>query len=585
MVQERVPSRVRAILLALSVSACGTDAAPAAQRQPPPPLHVAVVGPVEKLRPADRVEGTPAAVLVAARNEFESFQVAVQAGDAPLRNVNVSLRGPLVREGGGEIPSAAVTVYRVAYLPVRTPSDLEGAPGPWPDALVPAVDTLVGEARAAFPVDVPPGENRVAWVDVLVPVGTEPGVYQGTLDVRADEGAAEVPLRVTVLRLQLPSTPTLKTSFGLSVRACPGLAGERCETQPGLAARLRARFVRLALDDRITLANPQATPVTAGSRDGLDEFRTVFLPFFDGTADTRLPGARLTTFQVNVHTDRNIAGWKAEVERDGLQDRAYVWSCDEPFFFPKHGDPAGNWKLCRARLEADRAVWPEAPKMVTAHIQTAEEAGTTGLIDIMTLNIELLHGRDDAIYLRGDQRPLYDAFLAGGARRRELWLYSACGSHGCTRNDDPATSGWAGGFQVDGPASQTRALGWLAFTYRLDGLLYYDTVMQLAHAWDDQYQFTGNGEGTLFYPGTPDRVGGSEPIPIESIRLKLLRDGLEDYEYLAFLRSHGRGDDAMRIARALFPAPFDTTRTDAQVQAARRELAAIAAGVTGGPAP
>jgi hypothetical protein len=31
------------------------------------------------------------------------------------------------------------------------------------------VDPLYGQARRAFPVDVPAGENRVAWVDVLVP--------------------------------------------------------------------------------------------------------------------------------------------------------------------------------------------------------------------------------------------------------------------------------------------------------------------------------------------------------------------------------------------------------------------------------
>lgn len=578
-------SRMRAsTVAALLLCACGSSDVPAERRQPPPPLRVAVAGPADKIRPADRVEGPAGADLLAARNEFESIQLVVHAGDAPLRDLTVSLRGPLAGEGA-VIPASSVTIYRVAYVPVRTPSDLEGAPGPWPDPLVPAVDPVVGEARSAFPVDVPAGENRVAWVDVLVPLDAPPGVYRGTLDVRAQGFASEVPLRLTVLALQLPSTATLRTSFGLSVRACPGLAGERCQTVPGLDARLRARFVRVALDHRITLANPQATSLVAGRPDGVEEFRTIFLPFFDGTAGTRLPGARLTTFQVNAHTDRNIAGWKAEVERDGLGDRAYVWSCDEPFFFPRYGDPPGNWKLCRAKLEADHAVWPDAPKMVTAHIQTSEDAGTTGLIDIMTLNIELLHGRDDAIYLRGDQRPLYDPFLATGPRRKELWLYSACGSHGCTRNDDPQTSGWAGGFQIDGPGSQTRALGWLVFTYRMSGLLYYDTVMQLARAWDDQYQFSGNGEGTLFYPGTPDRIGGTEPVPVESIRLKLLRDGLEDYEYLAFLGSHGRGEDARRIARRLFPAPFDTTRSDAELQAARRELATIVAGITGGPRP
>ncbi len=45
----------------------------------------------------------------------------------------------------------------------------------------------------------------------------------------------------------------------------------------------------------------------------------------------------------------------------------------------------------------------------------------------------------------------------------------------------------------------------------------------------------GNGDGTLFYPGMPARIGGKSDIPVESIRLKLIREGLEDYEYFLLL--------------------------------------------------
>jgi hypothetical protein len=53
--------------------------------------------------------------------------------------------------------------------------------------------------------------------------------------------------------------------------------------------------------------------------------------------------------------------------------------------------------------------------------------------------------------------------------------------------------------------------------------------------WTDIRLFGGNGDGTLFYPGLPARIGGHTEIPIESIRLKLIREGMEDYEYLALL--------------------------------------------------
>ena len=36
-------------------------------------------------------------------------------------------------------------------------------------------------------------------------------------------------------------------------------------------------------------------------------------------------------------------------------------------------------------------------------------------------------------------------------------------------------------------------------------------------------------------PGRPDHIGGSSTVPIASLRLKQLRDGLEDLEYMYLL--------------------------------------------------
>jgi hypothetical protein len=78
----------------------------------------------------------------------------------------------------------------------------------------------------------------------------------------------------------------------------------------------------------------------------------------------------------------------------------------------------------------------------------------------------------------------------------------------------------------------------------MDGELYYsmnEAYGQNNDPWVNIRLFGGNGDGTLFYPGRPDRIGGRRDIPIESIRLKLIREGMEDYEYLALLaRLDGR---------------------------------------------
>lgn len=386
-------------------------------------------------------------------------------------------------------------------------------------------------------------------------------------------------------RFTLPSTTSLKSAFGLNTGVeCEALGLTTCSLDTWTRAYAKHLFVRSALDNRITVGHAHAFPLTAGSTAGFAEFRYYTLPFIRGEGATRLPGARLTTYQVNTPKDHNLAGWRAEAKAQGFENRAFVYSCDEPEFFPTYGDPAGNWEICISHLAIDRGRWPEASKLVTTHAQSASLHGGEDWVDIMVVNLELLHGPAHSPFFPGDQRPLYDSFLADRKRPREIWLYTACGSHGCTTSSDPYTNGWAG-YEIDAPASEARAMPWLAFRYRATGTLYYDMALKLATAWDDQYRYSGNGEGTLFYPGTPDRIGGTRPIPIESMRMKLIRDGYEDYEYLQLLRNNGLESEAQRVASSLFPAPYDTAKSDAQVQAARKQLATRIAQLMGGPLP
>ncbi len=55
--------------------------------------------------------------------------------------------------------------------------------------------------------------------------------------------------------------------------------------------------------------------------------------------------------------------------------------------------------------------------------------------------------------------------------------------------------------------------------------------------------------------GTPAMIGGTEHVPVESIRLKVIRDGLEDHAYLTLLAREAGEDaaraEAMRIASGL----------------------------------
>ena len=148
-------------------------------------------------------------------------------------------------------------------------------------------------------------------------------------------------------------------------------------------------------------------------------------------------------------------------------------------------------------------------------------------------------------------------------------------SEGCgdPPTPEPYWVGWPG-YPIDEPASEARAMGWQSFRYDTSGELYFDVDYHLVNAWtDDLYDFGGNADGTLFYPGRPDVIGGTTDVPVESIRLKLIRDGYEDYEYLSYLAHHGKRAAAMRIARGLFPTMYRTDVSQAAFDAARRKLA------------
>jgi len=84
-----------------------------------------------------------------------------------------------------------------------------------------------------------------------------------------------------------------------------------------------------------------------------------------------------------------------------------------------------------------------------------------------------------------------------------------------------------------------RIAPWLNRRYNITGLLYWSTIYWGCpdrDPWDDPgFRIRWNGDGALFYPGEDAGIEG----PVASIRLKCLRDGMEDYEYFVILEQLG----------------------------------------------
>ena len=143
----------------------------------------------------------------AARNESESFIIVAK----PFKRMeNFRLSIPELKDGKGNVISSSdITVRRVEYVKVSRPTDSYGFSGWWPDPL-----PLYEE-----PETIMPSENQPFWVTVKVTADASAGTYTGIIHLSADGWSASVPVKLQVWDFTLPTTPSIRSGFGISVNS------------------------------------------------------------------------------------------------------------------------------------------------------------------------------------------------------------------------------------------------------------------------------------------------------------------------------------------------------------------------------
>jgi len=182
-----------------------------------------------------------------------------------------------------------------------------------------------------------------------------------------------------------------------------------------------------------------------------------------------------------------------------LIDRQYIYTWDE-------GD-IGNPRVSKVASMIHRA-YAKIKNMVCYHgIWDPKENPAWGKdIDIWCFQISnFVQGPLDALKKTG----------------MEIWMYVSGPSDDGTPN-----------LAIDFDSMDYRIVPWLAWKYEIKGFLYWcvnwwTIVDPFESAANTKWQ--QNGNGLLFYPG--------EQGPIDSLRVEVFRDGMEDYEYFILLRS------------------------------------------------
>jgi hypothetical protein len=525
----------------------------------------------------------------AAGGECTGAQIVVRS-EKGVKALTASAQ-PLVA-GKDRIP---LDVMRVATIQLARPTEPEGRAGEWPDALIPVRDPVFGQTRRAFPIDIGAGRAQSIFVEACparglggagfardgrrpqaaASVGARGGTrFSATIQLgwiddsggSAKLASAQVPVELKMRAFDLPATPTLVTAFGFSGYS----ASKGHKRGPEANRELTRAYDTIALRRGITLfgGTQDAPPYKLHGDDVSIDWKVYddeVAPFLDGTA---LPsGARWTSVELREPSKLTRGqrrswrrAWVAHFQERGWLDRLFAYVEDEPA--PKD--------FGRVEQHA-RELFEDAPS-IRRLVTTALSDKLTS-IDVWVPLLNCL-GDESPNCPRPVARNRYRDAEAKGAW---LWWYQSCMSHGC----DPsgvvppqhraAFTGWPD-YVIDAPSTAARAMGTLAFANGIAGELYYDVVYSydFSDPWELQYGFGGNGDGTLYYPGTPARIGGDRDVPVETLRIVQIQRGIQDYEYLALCKKLGDAKLAGDEARTLAPAIRRFLR-DAKAYASMRD--------------
>ena len=484
--------------------------------------------------------------LSAAANEFEPFQLVVR----PLNTTNVSI-------AMGDFGSGITTqLYQVRYVDIPQASDSLGRTGPYPDPLQP-VENGASVSLAA-------GANTAIWVVVQVPQGTPAGDFSAQFTL----GTIVIPIQLHVFNFTLPETPRIKSQMNFShseVLTKYGVQGTG-EDYWSYVEMMKQFFIDHRLTPKSalwsggltsnggasyidydcttgTLTDPHGIwgfeqpaarylygygtmssifqqPFNNGG--GFPSFMAITFINNDASADQR-PTSFCNTVRTsgdwyvanNPDTTYNrkwfdyMADTEEYLDSLGYLDKAYYYFANEPQDQADYEAVAWYSRHLKDAAPHLKLMVSEEPK---EEIYNHPDYIRDHQIDIW---LPVLHHYDPAISHEREAN-----------HGEESWVYFLHGTRPPYFN--PIT--------LDHPGIESKLTGWFLWKYRLRGIAYYSMNNWSKNPWTEPMTDNHNGDLFMLYPPSENNVpiayGANNHRLVPSIRLELMRDSLEDYEYL-----------------------------------------------------
>lgn len=480
--------------------------------------------------------------VYAARNETEPFVVVAH----PTTSGSVTVSAPDFGAG------ITAELYQVEYVDLAQATDSLGRTGPYPDPLWP----LANGASVA----VTAGQNTAFWFSLTVPETTPAGDYAASASV----GGVAVPVTLHVFDFAIPDTLHVKSQMNFShqsIMSKYGVTGTGAEYWAYVDG-IKQYFI----DHRLTPKAPLwSGGLTSGGAPYIDyDCDTHTFSDNDGIWGFEEPAARYLagtgllqgTFTAPFNGGTGFPSWMAATfqNNDPSQDQ-------RPATFCGHTRSASDWlqnptsaynTAWFAYLAAIESYLADLGYLDAGYYYFANEPQDQADYDAVAWYSQHAHAAAPNFKLMVSEEPKPEIYDQPGAHI-DIWLpvlnqYDPAVSHARARDHGEETwiyflhgtrPPYFNPITLDHPGIEGKLTGWFLWQYRVRGIAYYAVADWSKNPWTDPMTYGQNGNTFLLYPpskdNTPIAYGANDHRFVPSIRLEMLRDGLEDYEYLYVL--------------------------------------------------
>ena len=490
--------------------------------------------------------------VYSAQNEFEPFQVVVK----PASSGNVTIS---INDFGAGITTE---IYQVKYVNISTATDSLGKTGDYPDPLWPIEN---GDSIALTA-----NKNTSFWFSISVSKTTQSGDYTANIKI----GAIAIPVKLHVFNFAIPDEVHVKSQMNFSSNT---ILQKYSVSGTGNEYWMYVDMIKqFFIDHRLTLKSVLwSGGLTSGGspyidydcnsklltdNDGIWGFEKPAQRYLDGTGlmngkftdpfnkGTGFPSFMAMTFKNNdasadqrpstfCSLTRSASDWYTGNNPDsaynkkwfeyiksiqnyleglGYLERAYYYFANEPNSQAAYDAVAWYSRYLKQAAPKFKLMVSEGPR--------------TEIFD----NANYVKDKQIDIWLPVLNQ--YDPVISHDREKNhngeETWIYFLYGTRPPYFN--PIT--------LDHPGIESKFTGWFLWKYRIRGLAYYSLNDWDTNPWTDPMNDNHNGDLFMLYPPSEKNeniaYASNNHRLVPSIRFELMRDSIEDYEYLYVLNSN-----------------------------------------------